>query len=60
VAGATRMKTETLPVALFLNMSIGNLDMAMAAATCLIIISVAALMAFEFLGKRNNPDSWVS
>lgn len=57
LAGATRMKTETLPVALFLNMSIGNLDMAMAAATCLIIISVASLMAFEFLGNRTNPDA---
>lgn len=60
VAGATRMKTETLPVALFLNMSIGNLDMAMAAASCLIIISLTALLVFELLGKRNNPDSRVS
>ncbi len=60
VAGATRMKTETLPVALFLNMSIGNLDMAMAAATCLIAISVTALLVFEILGKRNKRDSRVS
>ena len=56
VAGATRMKTETLPVALFLNMSIGNLDMAMAAATCLIVISVTALLVFEMLGKSNKHD----
>jgi molybdate transport system permease protein len=60
VAGATRMKTETLPVALFLNMSVGNLDMAMAAATCLIIISVTALLIFELLGKKNNSDVRIS
>lgn len=60
VAGATRMRTETLPVALFLNMSIGNLDRAMAAATCLIFISLTALLVFEILGKRSKRDSRVS
>ncbi|HHW61024.1 MAG TPA: ABC transporter permease subunit [Syntrophomonadaceae bacterium] len=51
LAGATRMKTETLPIALFLNMSVGNLEMAMASATCLIIISLVALLLFELLGS---------
>lgn len=58
LAGATRMKTETLPIALFLNMSVGNLEMAMAAATWLIVISLLALLIFELLGsmmRRTAP-----
>jgi len=47
VAGATRMKTETLPISLYLNMSCGDLPMAIAAATLLIAISLASLFLFE-------------
>jgi molybdate transport system permease protein len=54
IAGATRMKTETLPISLFLNMSCGNLKYAMASATILIIISVSSLLAFELIGNKNN------
>ncbi|VUT24443.1 MAG: Molybdate/tungstate transport system permease protein WtpB [Candidatus Methanolliviera sp. GoM_oil] len=50
VAGATRMQTETLPIALYLNMSCGELDLAIAAATILIIISLVSLFAFERYG----------
>lgn len=57
VAGATRMVTETLPVALYLNMSIGDLEMAMASATCLIIISLVSLFIFEMLGVKQIPVS---
>jgi molybdate transport system permease protein len=57
LAGATRMKTETLPIALFLNMSVGDLEMAMASATCLIAISLMALLIFELLGSIIRPDS---
>ncbi len=52
VAGATRMVTETLPVSLYLNMSIGNLEMAMASATWLIIISLISLCIFEIMGVK--------
>ncbi|QXE18833.1 ABC transporter permease [Clostridium sp. 001] len=51
LAGAIRMKTETLPVAIFLNLSVGNLDKALAAATILIIISIICLFAFECVQK---------
>ncbi|MEG3067128.1 MAG: ABC transporter permease subunit [Syntrophaceticus schinkii] len=57
LAGATRMKTETLPIALFLNMSVGDLEMAMASATCLIAISLMALLIFELLGSIIRPAS---
>ncbi|KAF5419125.1 MAG: molybdate transport system permease protein [Candidatus Methanocomedens sp.] len=50
VAGATRMKTETLPISLYLNMSSGDLDLAIAAATILIIISIISLYIFEQRG----------
>ncbi len=50
VAGATRMKTETLPISLFLNMSCGELDLAIAAATILITISLISLFVFERYG----------
>ena len=47
LAGATQMKTETLPIALFLNISTGDLDLAIAAAVILIAISVVSLSVFE-------------
>ncbi|MEA1957014.1 MAG: ABC transporter permease [Euryarchaeota archaeon] len=50
LAGATRMKTETLPISLYLNMSCGELDLAIAAATILIIISLISLFVFERYG----------
>jgi molybdate transport system permease protein len=50
IAGAIKWKTETLPIALFLNMSTGNLEMAISAAGLLILISVAALYVFERFG----------
>lgn len=60
VAGATRMVTETLPVALYLNMAIGDLEMAMASATCLIIISLISLFIFEMVGVRHIPASRIN
>jgi molybdate transport system permease protein len=50
IAGAIKGKTETLPIALFLNMSCGNLNMAISAATILIIICVVSLFIFERFG----------
>jgi molybdate transport system permease protein len=52
VAGATRMKTETLPISLYLNMSCGDLDLAIAAATILIVISLVSLYVFEKLSGK--------
>ena len=47
LAGATRLKTETLPISLYLNMSIGELNLAIATATILIAISLVSLFFFE-------------
>jgi molybdate transport system permease protein len=51
VAGATTMRTETLPIALYLNISTGDLDLAVAAATILILISLVTLCAVEYFDK---------
>ena len=47
VAGSTRMQTETLPISLYLNMSCGELPLAIAAAAILIVISIVSLYIFE-------------
>jgi molybdate transport system permease protein len=60
VAGATRMVTETLPVALYLNMSVGDLEMAMASATCLIIVSLVSLFTFEMIGMKQDTMSRIN
>jgi len=51
VAGATTMRTETLPIALYLNLSTGDLNLAVAAATILIVISLVTLCAVEYFDR---------
>lgn len=51
LAGATRMKTETLPIAVFLNMSSGELELAIAAAIILIVVAFGALYVLETYGS---------
>ena len=43
LAGATRFKTETLPVAVYLNISSGDFEIAIGAALWLLIISACLL-----------------
>lgn len=42
LAGITRMKTETLSVAIFLNMSIGEIKFAI--STAIVMLSLASLL----------------
>ena len=51
VAGATMMRTETLPIALYLNISTGDLNLAVAAATILILISLITLCVVEVVDR---------
>ncbi|MCK9630667.1 MAG: ABC transporter permease [Methanoregula sp.] len=51
LAGATTMRTETLPIALYLNISTGDVDLAVAAATILILISLVALCTVEYFDR---------
>ena len=52
VAGTTRMKTEVLPTSIFLNMSTGDLDLAIGTASILIILSLACMLIFNSLLSR--------
>lgn len=49
VAGTTRLKTEILPTAIYLNMATGDLDLASGISVILIIISLTCLLLFEVL-----------
>jgi molybdate transport system permease protein len=50
--GATRFKTEVLPIAVFLNMSVGNVEMALCVTLILMILATGAILAFKKLGGR--------
>lgn len=49
LAGTTRMKTEVLPTAIYLNMATGDLNLAIGTATILIAISLACMALFNVL-----------
>ncbi len=54
LAGGTYMKTETLPITLYLNLSYGNLGMAITSGIVLVLVSFAAILLFEWMeGGRN-------
>lgn len=52
IAGSTRMKTEIIPTSIYLNMSTGDIDIAVGIAVILIFISLACLMFFEIFFNR--------
>jgi len=53
LAGATAMKTETLPVAIFLSLATADVEEAIAVIFVLIIIAVAALLVMrKIIGRR--------
>jgi molybdate transport system permease protein len=58
VAGSTRLKTEILPPAIYLNMATGDIDLATGISVLLILISFACLLLFELLmpskSKKNR------
>ena len=50
--GATRMRTEVLPVSVYLNTAVGDLEEAAAATIILLVIAVGSLLLFRRLGGR--------
>lgn len=50
--GATRMRTEVLPVAVYLSTAVGQLGAATAATLILLAIAVTSLLLFKRLGGR--------
>lgn len=56
VAGATRFKTETLPIAVYLNISSGELGIALVCAWLLIMTGFVVLLAMRWIESPLNPD----
>ena len=50
--GATRMKTEVLSIAVFLNMSTGRIEVALAVTVILMLVAIIALTLFKKLGGK--------
>jgi len=53
-AGATRMKTEVLSTTVFLELSIGNLEAAVAVSLLMIMAAVAVLLVVRFFGLETT------
>ena len=51
LVGVTRMKTETLPGSIYLSISTGNTDTAMATAMIMLLLSAATLIVANALNK---------
>lgn len=54
LVGVTRMKTETLPGSIYLNISTGNNELAMATAILLLIIALLVQMLSRYLARDNT------
>lgn len=52
VAGTMRGKTEIMPTTIFLETSIGRLEVALVIAEMMIVISLATLILFKRLGGK--------
>jgi molybdate transport system permease protein len=52
--GATRMRTEVLSTSVFLELSIGNLEAALAVSLLMIAVAVAVLMVTRLFGLRGT------
>jgi molybdate transport system permease protein len=53
-AGATRLKTEVLPTTVWLEMSVGNLEGAVAVSLLMVICAIVVLVFFRWAGERGS------
>jgi molybdate transport system permease protein len=58
-SGATRMKTEVLSTTVFLELSVGRLDAAVAVSLLMVVIAVSVLVVLQMLGKTDAIDRTV-
>jgi len=54
-AGATRMKTEVLPTTVFLELSVGNLNAAVAVSLLMVSMALAVLLVVRRWGGSEHP-----
>ena len=50
--GATRMKTEVLPTSVFLELSVGNVEAAIAVSMLMILVAMIVLILVRVLGQE--------
>ena len=58
VAGASRLRTETLPIAVYLNLTSGEIHIAVTCAWILILIGFIMLLTLKWLGYRNKASTY--
>ena len=51
-AGATRMKTEVLPTSVWLELSVGNLEAAIAVSMVMVVLAIVVLASVRLVGER--------
>lgn len=51
-AGATRLKTEVLPTSVWLELSVGNLEAAVAVSLLMVVLAMLVLVAVRMAGER--------
>lgn len=56
-SGVTRMRTEVLPTSVFLELSIGNIEAAVAISFLMITVAILAMMLARWLGERQGAES---
>jgi molybdate transport system permease protein len=57
VAGATRFRTETLPIAVYLNISSGELGIALSCSLVLLGTAFAFLLCTRMLHRTSSNDT---
>ncbi|MDB5291604.1 MAG: cysW 2 [Phycisphaerales bacterium] len=53
-SGATRMRTEVLPTSVFLELSVGNIEAAVAVSLLMVIAAVVVLLIVRFAGSETS------
>jgi molybdate transport system permease protein len=59
-AGATRMRTEVLPTTVFLELSVGNIEAAVAVSLLMVVAAMMVLILVRLYGSRNLLERNVS
>jgi molybdate transport system permease protein len=54
-SGATRMRTEVLPTSVFLELSIGNIEAAVAVSLLMVVAAVVVLVIVRVYGMERLP-----
>ncbi len=54
LVGTTRLKTEVMPTAIFLNMSTGDIDIGIGLSAVLILIASAVMILYNIIDRRTR------